>query len=268
MAEAGEPAGGREVAFRGAGFAPKHRRGAAWAAFVVILGLWQVGSATGFIGALFMPSPYAIVLALWSLAESGELWRHLAASLQRLAYGWSLGTIVGMAVGFSVGMFGLARSVGIPVVSALFPIPKIALLPLFIIWFGIGEPSKVATIFFGVFFPTVINTYSGVDNVSRSLIRMGQSFNMPTAAIVRKIVLPGAMASILAGFRISASIAIILLVAAEMIGAEFGVGALVLAAGNLMQTDMLLAGVVLLSLLGLSVGYVLTRLERWLLRWR
>jgi NitT/TauT family transport system permease protein len=259
---------GREVVFRGGGFAPKSRKGAAWIAFAVILGLWQLGSSTGFIGSLFMPSPHAIALSLWGLIESGELWRHLSASLSRLAMGWSLGTVAGMAVGFSVGMFSLARSVGIPVVSALFPIPKIALLPLFIIWFGIGEPSKVATIFFGVFFPTVINTYSGVDNVSRSLIRMGQSFNMPTSAIVFKIVLPGALAGILAGFRISASIAIILLVAAEMIGAEFGIGALVLAAGNLMQTDLLLAGVVLLSLLGLTVSAVLSRLEKWLLRWR
>lgn len=262
----GEPR--RRVPFRGGGFAPGVRKGAAWIAFAVILGLWQIGSSTGFIGALFMPSPYAIARALWGLAESGDLWIHLSASLKRLAMGWSLGTLAGMVVGFSFGMFSLARSVGIPIVSALFPIPKIALLPLFIIWFGIGEPSKVATIFFGVFFPTVINTYAGVDNVPRGLIRMGQSFNMPTAAIVFKIVLPGALAGILAGFRISASIGIILLVAAEMIGARYGIGALVLAAGNLMQTDLLLAGVVVLSLLGLTVSAVLTQLERWLLRWR
>ena len=121
---------------------------------------------------------------------------------------------------------------------------------------------------FGSFFPTVIATYGGVDNVDRTLIRMGQSFGLSWLSVVRKIILPGALPSILSGFRISASIAIILLVAAEMIGAEFGVGALVLASGNLMQTDLLLAGVVLLSLLGLCFSFVLTRLERYLLRWR
>ena len=258
----------RAVPFRGGGFAPGTRRAAAWIVFAVLLGAWQVGSDLGAISPLFLPSPREIAMAFWSLVESGDLWRHLGASLYRLAWGWSLGTVAGLAVGFAVGMFTIARSVGLPLVSALFPIPKIALLPLFIIWFGIGEPSKVATIFFGVFFPTVINTYAGVDNVARGLIRMGQSFGLPTAAIVWRIVLPGALPGILAGFRISASIAIILLVAAEMIGAEWGVGALVLAAGNLMQTDLLLAGVMLLSLMGLVVSFVLTRLERRLLRWR
>jgi len=165
-------------------------------------------------------------------------------------------------------MFSWARSPGIAVVSALFPIPKIALLPLFIIWFGIGEPSKVATIAFGVFFPTAINTYAGVDGVPRSLIRMAQSFDLSMAEIVRKIVLPGALPTILSGFRISASIGIILLIAAEMIGAQYGIGAFVLAAGNLYQTDQLVAGVVVLSLLGLTVSFVLTRVERALLAWR
>jgi ABC-type nitrate/sulfonate/bicarbonate transport system permease component len=115
----------------------------------------------------------------------------------------------------------------VAVVSALTPIPKIALVPPFVICFGIGEGSKIATI--GVFFPTVIATTRGVDNVSRSLIRMGQSFGLSTWAIVHKIVLP----AILSGFRVTASIAIVLLVAAEMIGADRGIGAFVLSAGNL-----------------------------------
>ncbi len=258
----------RPVPFRGGGFSPSSRRAAAWIAFAVVIAAWQVGSSTGFIHPLTLPSPEEILAALVDLARSGDLWRHLSASLGRLALGWSLGTLAGLAVGLALGMFSIARSVGLPFVSALFPIPKIALLPLFIIWFGIGEPSKVATILFGVFFPTVINTYSGVDNVARSLIRMGQSFDMPTRDIVLKIIFPGAMPAILSGFRISASIAIVLLVAAEMIGAEWGVGALVLAAGNLMQTDYLIAGVVLLSLIGLTIGIVLSRLESLLLRWR
>lgn len=97
---------------------------------------------------------------------------------------------------------------------------------------------------------------------------MGQSFGLSGNAVVRHIVLPGAMPGILAGFRISASIAIILLVAAEMIGAEFGIGALILSAGNLMQTDLLAAGVLLLSLLGLGIGFLISRIERWVLRWR
>jgi ABC-type nitrate/sulfonate/bicarbonate transport system permease component len=265
----GESAGDvRDVHFRGGGFNPGRRPAAAWGGFGQQVGFWQAGSSLGWLSDIFLPSPAQIGVALWGLIESGDLWRHFSASLSRLFSGWLLGTLAGLSIGFAIGMFTLARSVGLSFVSALFPIPKIALLPLFIIWFGIGEPSKVATIFFGVFFPTVINTYSSVDNVSRSLIRMGQSFGLSTFAIVTKIVLPGSLPGIFAGFRISASIGIILLVAAEMIGAEYGIGALVLAAGNLMQTDLLLAGVVMLSLLGLSIGFVLTKAERWLLRWR
>ena len=173
-----------------------------------------------------------------------------------------------LAVGVAIGLSSLARSVGVPLVSALFPIPKIALLPLFILWFGIGEPSKLATIGLGVFFPTAVAAFGAVDGVPRSLIRMAQSFGLPTVDIVRKVVLPGALPGILSGFRISASIALILVVAAEMINAQHGIGALVLFAGNLMRTDQLLAGVVVLSVLGLLVAWVLGQLERRLLRWR
>ena len=256
------------VRFRATGFNPKSNPVAAWASFVVVIALWQLGSSTGFISELAMPSPVAVAKALWQLIVSGDLWLHLGASLQRLVGGWIMGTVAGLVVGFLVGMFTWARSPGVALVSALFPIPKIALLPLFIIWFGIGEPSKFATIAFGVFFPTVINTFGGVDNVQRNLIRMGQSFDLPMWSVIRKIILPGALPTILSGFRISSSIAIILLIAAEMIGAQYGIGALILAAGNLYQTDQLIAGVLVLSLMGLCVSWLLGRLERWLLGWR
>jgi NitT/TauT family transport system permease protein len=256
------------VRFRGGGFDPRPRRWAPWLAFAAILAGWQAASSSGLLPALFMPSPLQVVGALAALVESGELARHLGASLQRLVVGWSLGVACGLAAGFAMGIWSLARSVGMPVVSALFPIPKIALLPLLILWFGIGEGSKVATIALGVFFPTVISAYAAVDGVPRSLVRMAQSFSLPQRDILRKIVWPGALPGVLAGFRISASIALILLVAAEMLGAQHGIGAFVLAAGNLMQTDQLVAGVAVLSLLGLAIGWGLSQAERRLLRWR
>jgi ABC-type nitrate/sulfonate/bicarbonate transport system permease component len=173
-----------------------------------------------------------------------------------------------VTVGFAIGLFTVARAGIGPIVAAIFPIPKIALLPLFIIWFGIGEGSKVATILFGTFFPTVVATYGGVDNVDRGLIRMGQSFGLSWFSIVRKIILPGALPAILSGFRISSAIAIVLLVAAEMIGAEYGIGAYVLLAGSLMATDQLVAGVAMLSAIGLSVSWLIGRAEKALLNWR
>jgi len=258
----------RPVRFRGGSFAPRPVGIVGPIVFIALVLLWELGARMGWIGALILPAPSAALGALEDLYRSGLLFKHLDASLERLVLGWCLGTLAGIGVGISAGLFSLARAGVVPLVSAIFPIPKIALLPLFIIWFGIGEASKVATIFFGVFFPTVIAVYGGIDNVDRGLIRMGQSFGLRWSSVVRKIILPGALPAMLSGFRITASIAIILLVAAEMIGAEYGVGAYILMAGNLMATDQLIAGVAILSALGLGVGWLIGRAERFLLRWR
>ena len=258
----------RPVKFRGGGFTPKAGRYAGWLALLLVIGFWQLAGSAGWINPLFLPSPSAIAVAIYKLALSGALWNHLSVSIMRIGSGWILGTIAGVIVGFAIGLSSLARGVGITFISALFPIPKIALLPLLILWLGIGEQPKIATIALGVFFSTAISVYSGVDAVPRNLIRMAQSFNVPFHAIVRRVIWPGALPSILAGFRITASVALLLVVSAEMIGAEFGIGAFVLQAGNLMQTDQLLAGVVILSLFGLAVGRLINLLETRLLHWR
>ena len=155
-----------------------------WLVFVVLIAAWQAASSAGLLPALFMPSPAAIVHALVELWLNGTLVEHISASLQRIIPGWIIGTAAGLAVGTAMGIFSAARAAGLPIVSALFPIPKIALLPLLILWFGIGEPSKVATIALGVFFPTVISAYSACDSVPRNLIRMAQSFGLPATDIV------------------------------------------------------------------------------------
>jgi len=257
-----------EIPFRARGFAPRDMPLAAILTLIALVLLWQAGASAGWVSTKFLPAPWDIARALYALTISGELWKHLWASLHRLVIGWAMGTVAGLICGLGLGLFTLARSPGMAVVSALFPIPKIALVPLFIIWFGIGEGSKVATLAFGVFFPTVISAVAGVDSVPRNLIRMGQSFGLSWRSILRKIVLPGALPAILSGFRITTSTAVILLVAAEMIGAEKGIGAFVLAAGNLYDTENLLAGIVLLSAIGLLVSWLIGWLERALLSWR
>ena len=258
----------RPVGFRGAGFVPASSRYGGWIALVLAIAIWQLAGSTRLVNPLFLPPPSAIARAIYELAASGALWKHVSASLLRIGVGWLLGTAAGVAVGFAIGLSRLARSVGITFISALFPIPKIALLPLLILWLGIGEEPKIATIALGVFFSTAISVYSGVDAVPRNLIRMAQSFNVPFATIVWKVIWPGALPAILAGFRITASVALLLVVSAEMIGAQYGIGAFVLQAGNLMQTDQLLAGVVILSVFGLAVGKVINLLETRLLHWR
>lgn len=264
----GAPSSRRQVTFRGGGFLLAPRRLYSWLAFGALLAVWQAAVSAGWITPVFLPAPAAILKALQGLIVSGALWQHLPASLARIGSGWVIGTALGLAAGVAMGLFSGFRAVGMPIVSAVYPIPKIALLPLLVLWMGIGESPKVAVIAAGVFFPTVIATSSGVDAVPRALIRMGQSFNLPAASIVWKIILPAALPAVLAGFRISVASALLLVVAAEMIGAQFGVGAFLLTAGNLMRSDDLMAGVAVLSALGLGFGALLSAIEKRFLDWR
>lgn len=259
---------GKSVAFRGGGFAPKTHRWIGVAVFMALILFAEWGTRSGWISALTLPKPSDVFGTFRELYESGLLFKHLGPSLSRLVVGAAFGVSVGISVGVLIGLFSYVRSGLVPVVAAIFPIPKIALLPLFVIWFGIGEGSKYALIAFGTFTPTVVATYGAVDNVDRTLIRMGQSFGLSWWSIVRKIVLPGAMPGILSGLRISLAIAIILLVAAEMLGAQYGIGAYILEAGSLYDLERLFAGVVILSLLGVIVSFVIGLIERRLLGWR
>lgn len=256
------------VAFRGGGFAPKSKRWVGPLVFLILIALLEVGTRTGVISKLTMPRPSDVLNTFVELWQSNMLWKHLLPSLSRLAIGSAIGVTLGIGIGVLIGLFSLIRAGLVPLVAALFPVPKIALLPLFVIWFGIDEASKYALIALGTFTPTVVATYGAVDNVDRSLIRMGQSFSLPWLSIVRKIVLPGAMPGILSGLRVSLAIGIILLVAAEMLGAEHGVGAYILQAGSLYDLERLFAGVVILSVLGVAVSFVIGAIENRLLSWR
>ncbi len=258
----------KPVVFRGGGFAPRRIRWIGLAVFFVLIGLMEIGTQTGFITALTLPKPSDVFGTFVHLWESGLLWKHLLPSVTRLAVGATIGTIAGISLGISIGLFSYVRAGLVPLVAAIFPIPKIALLPLFVIWFGIDEGSKYALIALGTFTPTVVATYSAVDNVDRTLIRMGQSFGLSWRSIVLKIVLPGAMPGILSGLRVSLAIAIILLVAAEMLGAEYGVGAYILEAGSLYDLERLFAGVAILSVLGVGVSALVGLVETRLLGWR
>jgi len=258
----------KTVDFRGGGFAPRSHRWVGFAVFAGLIALAEWGTRAGWISSLTLPKPTNVLATLGELYRSGLLFKHLVPSLTRLAVGALIGASAGISVGTFIGLFSYVRSGLIPVIAALFPIPKIALLPLFVIWFGIGEGSKFALIAFGTFTPMVVATYGAVDNVDRTLIRMGQSFDLSWFSIVRKIVLPGAMPGILSGLRISLAIAIILLVAAEMLGAEFGIGAYILEAGSLYDLDRLFAGVVILSILGVLVSATIGVVEQRLLGWR
>ena len=229
---------------------------------------WELLARAGWVPALFLPSPLAVLGELGEMAASGELFVHLGASLRRLALGFGLGAMAGVAVGVTVGFFSRAEAVGTPLIAATFPIPKIALLPLLILWLGIGEASKVAVIALGVFFPMAINTYTGVRQADPLLVRAAVSFGARRSSVIRKVMLPSALPMIFAGLKLGAGTALLLLVAAEMIAVESGIGFLVLHAGNLMATTKLMAGIVVLSALGLLSSWSLEALERLVIPWR
>lgn len=258
----------RAVPFRGGGFNPQPMRLVAPIVFIVLIAVLEIGTRTGAISGLTIPRPSDVAKTLADMIATGQMWQHLLPSLQRLFVGALIGSVAGITIGTLIGLFTLARAGLLPVVSALFPIPKIALLPLFVIWFGIDETSKYALIAFGVFTPTVVATFGAVDNVDRSLIRMGQSFGLSWWEVVRKIVLPGAFPAILSGLRVSLAIGIILLVAAEMLGAQYGIGAYILEAGSLYDLNRLFAGVTVLSVLGLVLSWTIGQVEKHFLDWR
>ncbi|MBT4661361.1 MAG: ABC transporter permease [Candidatus Marinimicrobia bacterium] len=257
-----------KIPFRGGGFAPQPIPFLGTFSFIIIIVLLEWGTRSGWITELTLPRPSAVFQTLIELYDSGLLFKHLVPSITRLVVGSMMGLSSGIVLGIFIGLFSLVRAGVLPVITAIFPVPKIALLPLFIIWFGIDEGSKYALIALGTFTPTVLTTYSAIDNVDRSLIRMGQSFSLSWMSIVRKIILPGALPGILSGLRISLSIAIILLVAAEMLGANYGIGAYILEAGSLYDLERLFVGVSILSVLGVFVSWSITQIEKKTLNWR
>ena len=233
-----------------------------------LLLLWELLTRTGWVPPLFLPSPSGVLAAGFEMVRSGELLTHVATSLGRILLGFGLGALGGVAVGLTVGVFSLAEAVGTPLIAATFPIPKIALLPLLILWLGIGEASKVAVITLGVFFPMAINTFTGVRHADPLLLRAAVSFGAGRWSLIRKVMLPAALPMIFAGLKLGAGTSLLLLVAAEMIAASSGIGYLVLNAQNLMETTKLMVGIVLLSLLGLASHWLLTRLERLAIPWQ
>ncbi|PYM61891.1 MAG: ABC transporter permease [Candidatus Rokuibacteriota bacterium] len=218
-----------------------------------LLVLWELVTRTGRVPSLFLPSPLDVIQSGVEMLRSGELVTHVLTSLRRVVLGVGLGALGGVSVGLAIGISRLAEAVGNPLIAATFPIPKIALLPLLILWLGIGEASKVAVITLGVFFPMAINTYAGVRSADPLLIR--------------KVLLPSALPMIFAGLKLGAGTSLLLLVAAEMIAANAGIGFLVLHAQNLMETTKLMVGIVLLSVLGVLTHWLLVRCERVAIPW-
>ena len=258
----------REVKFRLAFMEQQAPRWAGPVGILALIFLWQALCMTGLVSELYLPSPITILATGWEMTASGEIAVNLQASLQRIGWGFAVGSIAGILIGLLTGFSKLAEAVGNPLIYSLYPVPKIALLPLIILWLGIGEVSKISIISLGVFFPVVINTYSGVKNIDPLLVKVAVSYRTSRLNIIRKVILPAALPVIFAGLKLAAGTSLLLLVAAEMIAAKEGIGAMVLHYGDLMLTTKLMVGVLVLSLLGLVFNRALEWLERILIPWK
>src|SRR5690625_4654548 len=242
-----------------------------YASLLGIVGLllvWELITQLNLVSPLFLPAPSAIITTGWEMIKSGEIYNNLTASLFRIVVGYIIGAIVGIVIGLLLGFSKWFDAIGTPIVYSIYPIPKIALLPLFILCLCIGELSKVTIIALGLFFPVVINTFSGVKNVDHMLIIAAVTFGSSPFNVIRKFILPGSLPMIFAGLKLAAGTSLLLLVSAEMIAAQNGIGSMVLHYGNLMITTKLMVGVVVLSLLGLTFNRGLQWLENKLLPWR
>lgn len=257
------------VVYEGApGLAADEHRVLSLASLAGLLALWEGLGRLGWVSPLFLPPPSAVAVEAGRMVASGELARHLGISLARIGLGFALGALTGTAIGLLLGTSRRLEAVGNPLIAATYPIPKIALLPLMILWLGIGEAPKVAMIALGVFFPVVINTYAGVRDTEPLMVKAATSLGAGRGQVIAKVLLPSALPMILAGYRLGAGIALLLVVSAEMINATTGIGFLILHSGDLMLTGKLMVGLVLLSFLGLGSTWALRALEAYLVPWR
>jgi len=236
--------------------------------FVLILLLWEGVSRLEWVPSLFLPAPSGILSEGWMMLKTGLIFKHVVTSLSRILSGFFIACLLGVVAGILIGFFSIPEAIGNPIIAATFPIPKIAILPLLILWLGIGEASKVAVIVLGVFFPMVINVYTGVKNVDPLLIKAAVSLGSNRTRIIKKVILPSILPMIFAGMKLGIGIALLLVVAAEMVAADAGIGFMILSAADLMETKKLMVGLVLLSLLGIFFNWLFKRLERVAIPWK
>ncbi len=235
---------------------------------LVLLALWQLLSSTGVLASDVLASPGRIAEVGWDQIDSGSLTSAMATSLQRVAIGLLLGTVIGTGLALVSGLFRMGEDLVDAPVQMLRTVPFVGLIPLFIIWFGIGEAPKVAIITLGVTFPLYLNVYAGIRGVDSQLIEAGESLGLSRWGLVRHVVLPGALPNAMTGLRYSLGIAWLALVFAEQINADAGIGFLMVQARDFLQTDVIVVCLIVYAFLGLLADFVVRTLERLLLQWR
>lgn len=238
-----------------------------WFPLVALIAAWEYASRIGALNSAIMPAPSGIVQSFLNMLDTGRWQTNLLASLGRIVKGFIVGASCGLVVGFLMGSFRPIERFLTILVGFLRPIPTIAWIPLFILWLGIGDVSKVTIISIGCFWPVLLNTINGIKNVDRKLLDVAVLFEKSWFVQLYKIILPSALPSILTGLRLSVSSALMGVLAAEMLAANSGIGFLITFGRDLAQPGIMLVGVFTIAVLGLSVDFILLKIEKRLLRW-
>ena len=238
-----------------------------WLAPVVLVIIWEIAAKAGWVSPQVLPAPSKVLNTAIKLATTGSLLGDLRVSLLRAATGFALGGSVGFTLGVLVGFSRIAEAAIDRSVQMIRAIPFLALLPLVIVWLGVGEAEKIFLVALGVTFPIYINTTLGIRQVDPKLIELGRIQGLGPFELIRRIVLPGALPSILTGVRYALATAWLALVVAETIGAESGIGFLAMDAREFLRTDVIVLTIAIYAVIGVAADAIARLLERRLLAW-
>lgn len=233
---------------------------------VIILTAWQVVTTSGMVPPYRLPTPASVFQAGVELAETGQLWTHIAISVQRVLLGFAIGSVIGLAAAGVVGLSRLGEVLLSPTLTAVRAVPSLAWVPLLILWMQIGEESKVTLIAIGAFFPVYTTVASALRHVDPQLVEAGRSFSLRGWSLFRIVQLPAVVPSVVSGLRLALAQAWLFLVAAELIAASMGLGFLLTESQSSGRVDRILLSIVLLALLGTLTNGVLVLVEKYLLR--
>ncbi len=243
------------------------RMGFAVAPVAVALLLWELCSKLGVIDRSFFPPPSVVLAKVWELLNAGEMIPNLLVSLQRFLFGFLLGAVPGVVLGLLMGWMRLVRLIVDPIITIVYPIPRIAILPLFLVIFGLGSPPIIAITALICFFPAVVTTYAGVRGLDPNLPAMARNIGATRMQVMMKIALPAALPVMFAGLRLSLGLALTGEVAAEFVAASNGIGAEIWRSWQIYRIDAMYANIVAISAVGVVFSYVLLEVQRRLLSW-
>ncbi len=229
---------------------------------------WQAACVTGLAPDTVLPRPTAVLGTAWDMTRTGELPAGLGVSFARALAGFAVGGGIGFAFGLANGLSRLSDRLTDTTFQMLRNVPHLALIPLVILWFGIGEGAKLFLVGLGVFFPVYLNTLHGIRTVDPQLIEMGRSYGMGTATLFRRVIFPSALPAIFVGVRFGLGIMWLTLIVAETIAAQSGLGYMAMQAREFMQTDIVVMAIVIYALLGKLADWTATLAERWAMPWR